>query len=194
MMKRLVLAIVTAFFAIVPSLAGGNTISHLGVIGGLSTDNLNVKDLDNTPLAGWHVGATWELKLPLYFAIQPSVLYEQGNTKVESVKATMKDIIVPIAIQWGPDLGIIRPYVQAVPYADFVLGVNLEDVGDAKEYFKNTQFGCGLGAGLEIWKLQISARYNWAFGSWQTMTESNPFKDLGGKKQSFTLSLAFFFN
>ena len=83
-------------------------------------------------------------------------------------------LTIPIAVQWGPDLGIIRPFVQAVPFVD----VNLtsesalisaegkkqwEDIsGDVAKY----QFGAGLGVGLDIWKFQFSLRYDWRFGQW----------------------------
>lgn len=172
-----------------------NTFSKFGIIGGLNSDKLvsseNLK-------AGWHAGVTWQLNLPLFLAIQPSLVYQRGNSQLSSGEVSqnvkMQDILLPISIQWGPDLGIIRAFAQVVPFADFLLNADMNNFGDVKDNFKKTQFGCGVGAGLEIWKLQFSARYDWAFGDWNTISSSSVTKTLfSGKKQGFKLSLAVFF-
>ena len=72
------------------------------------------------------------------------------------------------------------------------------------EGISRLEYGLGLGAGVEIWKIQVTARYNWNFGSlfdaggnapgaseiWSTAKESV----LEGKNFSgVTLSVAFLF-
>lgn len=182
---------------------------HWGILGGINTDKFSTvqefKDLvKNEPVAGWHLGLTAKLDLPLFFSIQPSVLYENRNstayTKVlVPVPTQMKthNINVPIAIQWGPDLGFIRPFVEATPYADFLLGGKVDIAQDfsqdVKDYFNTVRFGVGVGGGLEIWKIQIKVRYNWNFGTWKDVS-LNPFKDWNGHQQGLTASIAFFFN
>ena len=54
-------------------------------------------------------------------------------------------------------------------------------------------YGIGVGAGIDIWRLQISGRYNWDLGKvadykWEGV---DTFK--GGKSKGFQLSLALFF-
>ena len=172
----------------------GSTISHYGTFW-----NEAGEPLQNNGVSSWHAGATLEIKLPAYFSIQPGVQYESQRSKVVDSYGVVSDlrtdnIVVPVAIQWGPDLGIFRPYVQAVPYADITLGASMTGWEDVKESMANAQFGLGAGLGIEIWRFQVSGRYNWNFGSWHDLTSGNPFENVNDKKQTFIISVAFFFN
>jgi len=205
----------TLAFAGVLSLSANaqDVAGHWGIQGGVNTDKFSTVDqlksiVDNKAVAGWHIGLTCKLDLPLYFSIQPSVLYENKNSNVYysiepdvtktalSTQVKTHNINVPIAVQWGPDLGFIRPFVEAVPFADFLLGGNFDTSRDLsleiKDYLNTVQFGVGLGAGIEIWKLQFKLRYNWKFGTWKDVS-ANPFKDWNGQQQGLTASVAFFF-
>jgi len=63
------------------------------------------------------------------------------------------------------------------------------------------EYGLGLGLGIDIWKLQVSAKYYWNFGS--LYNESGTMNDIGGQvKNAFkdgrnfngiTFSLAYMF-
>lgn len=179
------------------------SFTHFGIEGGISINRFSdFKDLGDNGPAGWHAGISLLTKLPGFFGLQPTVVYERSHPSVvmengETSVLNVDAIDVPVSVQWGPDLGICRIFLEAVPFVEFNLGARYKSGDtwtDVKDYLKTTQFGLGAGAGLDIWRFQFNFRYNWSFGDWHTMTASNPFKDLHGKKKGIMLTLAYFFN
>lgn len=153
---------------------------------------------------GYHIGIVYKAKIPFIgLAIQPELLYSQVNGSLEVSGADASTIPMvtdmkltylqlPVGLQWGLDLMLFRPYIQAVPYIGLSMG---RDNGTKNLQWDINKFryGIGLGAGIDIWKLQISGKYNWDLGKvadfeWQG---TKTFK--GGKNQGFELSLAFLF-
>ncbi len=197
-MKKLIFSVAVAMICALGASAQ-SVAFHAGVQGGLTLDKINMQttlqDFDIRTAPGWHVGATAMLKLPAHFAVQPSVNFEQSRSKHEDGSiARVNAINVPIAVEWGPDLGIIRPFVQAVPYVDFLLGGDLSTLKDmGLEDFKNLKntanFGIGLGGGIEVWRIQISARYNWGLGS---MSKPNEILK-SANRRGVTITLAYLF-
>lgn len=177
------------------------TAFNIGVEAGLNLDSFKSlsKDFSFKSVPGWHAGINFSLKLPMYFAIQPSVQYEWGRSQLKEPESDLctvntHSIVVPVAIQWGPDLGVIRPYIQVVPMAHFNLAADIKAASDKKDIidaFQRTQFGVGLGAGIELWRLQLSARYNWLLGGMKDSTfELNK---IFGSKSGVTITLSYFF-
>lgn len=153
---------------------------------------------------GYHIGIVYKAKIPFIgLAIQPELLYSQVNGSLEISGADASTIPMvtdmkltylqlPVGLQWGLDLMLFRPYIQAVPYIGLSMG---RDNGTKNLQWDINKFryGIGLGAGIDIWKLQISGKYNWDLGKvadfeWQG---AKTFK--GGRNQGFELSLAFLF-
>ena len=157
--------------------------------------------------------------MPLGFALQPSLLYQMKNSAIEGVFAgeekfdyRMGYLELPVSLQWGPDLLLFRPYLDVTPFVGYGLHNRLSGsfLGEDRSFrnkwegISRLEYGLGLGAGVEIWKIQVTARYNWNFGSlfdaggnapgaseiWNTAKESV----LEGKNFSgVTLSVAFLF-
>ena len=119
---------------------------------------------------------------------------------------------LPVSLQWGPDLLLFCPYLDVNPFVGYGLhyGLSGSFLGEDRSFrnkwegISRLEYGLGLGAGVEIWKIQVTARYNWNFGSlfdaggnapgaseiWNTAKESV----LEGKNFSgVTLSVAFLF-
>lgn len=201
-MKKLFLT-VAAVLAIQLGCAAQSVTAHAGIMGGCALDR--VTGVNSKSLCSWHAGATVLVNIPAYFSIQPSVRYNQFNSYVnlDSGNVTtmrLNQLNIPVAVQWGPDLGVFRPFVQVVPYATFNLNADYMDPSRANEwqgavdYIKRAQFGIGLGAGLNIWRFQFSCRYNWDLGDWTQAVEGNPFRYANGFTRSITFSLSFFFN
>ena len=76
---------------------------------------------------------------------------------------------------------------------------NLADIVKGETSLANAfEYGVGLGAGLNVWKLQAIVRYNWNFG---TLGKLSDFKDLQigdfkTENETFggiSVSVAFFF-
>lgn len=179
-----------------------------GVTAGLNFNTSKFSEVDVKARTGWSVGGTCLVDLPLGFSVQPSLLYHQKGANITNeLSQSMGFLELPVSVQWGPDLLIFRPFLDVTPYVGYALsnkfsasvaGIVLSDEGwKGKERF---EYGLGLGAGVNAWKLQFIARYNWNFGSlynvegWDDIKPH--LKDLNSKSENFggvTLSLAFLF-
>ena len=147
---------------------------NFGVLGGASFSSAKPEDWKVTNLVQYHAGITCCINLPLGFAVQPEVLYHVKGSNVPLGESSKLDyaagyVEIPVSLQWGPDLLVMRPYFELVPFVGYAVN-NRYRQGDlsAKNDWaglKRWEYGLGLGAGVEVWHFQISARYNWNFGS-----------------------------
>jgi hypothetical protein len=175
-----------------------------GVTGGLNFNTSKFTEVEVKAKTGWSAGATMLVDLPLGFSIQPSLLYHQkGANLTDELSQTMGYLELPVSLQWGPDLLIFRPFLDATPYVGYALSTSSSKV-DLKGWKNKERFeyGLGLGAGLNVWKLQLIARYNWNFGSlynvdgWDDIKQHLSKNELKSSSENFggvTLSLAFLF-
>ena len=175
--------------------------------GGLAFQNLNsgVEALKNASFKtklGWTAGIGYQTATWGGFSLQPEVLYRSKSIETVAfdqtlVTTTSSFIELPVNVQWGIDLLMLRPFVFASPYVGFNIGNKISGISETITTNKVTG-GVGLGLGLEISKLQITAKYNWDFGGvaswydyWSMMGEQ--FKNLKLKEGSFHIGLAFIF-
>ena len=188
--------------------ASASAQTRWGVTGGLNFNTSKFTDVQVKAKTGWNAGITCLVDLPLGFSLQPSILYHQkGANLTDEISQKMGFLEMPVSVQWGPDLLIFRPFLDVTPYIGYALsndlkaslaGLNiLSDSWAGKERF---EYGLGLGAGINVWKLQFIARYNWNFGSlynvegWADIKPN--LKGLNSKNENFggvSLSLAFLF-
>ena len=147
---------------------------NFGVLGGASFSSAKPEDWKVTNLVQYHAGITCCINLPLGFAVQPEVLYHVKGSNVPLGESSKLDyaagyVEVPVSLQWGPDLLVMRPYFELVPFVGYAVNNRYrQDDLTAKNDWAGLQrweYGLGLGAGVEVWHFQISARYNWNFGS-----------------------------
>lgn len=135
---------------------------------------------------GWNAGLTTCLDLPMGFSLQPSLIYHQKGANITgNVSQSMGYLELPVSVQWGPDLLLFRPFLDVTPYVGYALTNRFradvaglvsfdEDGWDGKQ---RLEYGLGLGAGLDVWKLKLIARYNWNFGSLYDVAGWNDIKD-----------------
>jgi hypothetical protein len=76
------------------------------------------------------------------------------------------------------------------------IGYGLEGWGNLKSQWKDAgnkfEYGAGVGGGLQIWRFQLTARYNWNFGKLMQATDIKA--DMKNANFSgVSLSLALFF-
>lgn len=176
-MKRLI----TVIALCVMTFWGSYTLKagDFGVVAGASFTN--IREVSTDMATGFHAGVSYKFRLPLGFAVQPSVLYHMKSSLVEGAIADvttfdykMGYVEVPVSLQWGPDLLMFRPFVDVTPFVGYALnneasGVKLQGefmskVQNKWEGVNRLEYGLGLGGGIEIWKLQLVCRYNWNFG------------------------------
>lgn len=151
---------------------------------------------------GFHAGVLYRFKVPVIgIAIQPELLYSQINGQLNLIQnssnSLKSDVSVgylqlPVALQMGLDLVLLRPYLQVVPYIGCTIANDVK-IKNLKMDAEKLNYGIGVGAGIDIWRLQVSGRYNWDLGKvadykWEGV---DTFK--GGKSKGFQLSLALFF-
>ena len=212
-MKKYFIAIAVALVAFSASVSAQ---AKFGVTAGMNFNSAKIDDVKMDAKAGWNVGATVQLNLPLGFSLQPSIVYMQKaagfttpelssdfleNLKAEMVQ-TVGSVVVPVSVQWGPDLLVARPFLDVTPYVGYSLTNKVKsDFAGIEEVVKGgngLDYGLGIGAGVNVWKLQAIVRYNWNFG---VLGNYKDFAgvDLGDIKTDsetfggITVNLAFFF-
>jgi len=182
-----------------------------GITGGLGWSQSKVAEImEERAPAGWNAGLTLSVDLPLGLSLQPTIRYNHKNALLtENLGQKLDFVELPVALQWGPDLLLFRPFLEAVPYVSYALSnkaySNTEDLNITYEgsFWKDKQrfgYGIGLGGGVEVWRFQVSARYNWDFGTVYDVSGWDDIKDrldeINAESAAFggvTLSLAYFF-
>jgi len=167
-----------------------NAQVHFGLKAGLNFDNFKMKNVKIDPptlknSSGWQAGALLQFKVPVVgLGVQPELLYTVCKTNIDQATNKIHYFEVPVNLQWGLNLLLVRPYLQGGPYFGYALksdGTWFEDK------INKFDWGIALGAGVEVWKLQLSGRYQWGL---QNVTKVTDF-DL--KNRRFNLSLGFLF-
>lgn len=193
-----------------------NAQTHVGVKGGVVFDNLNLKSGTNNAnfdaKTGFEAGFVLQSQLGSGFAIQPELLFVQKgaelNASVASVSYTMSNIEIPIGFQWGYQVDAslnLRPFISVAPYASFAVNRTLKygvgligyegevDLSDSEwDGMKKFDYGFHFGVGLDIWKIQVMAKYDLGLGNVFDFTYNN--WDLGKANfNGFTISAAILF-
>lgn len=189
-----------------------------GVKGGLNYTSFNSIKFNNLVdfsesikgYTGFNAGLTLKVDLPLGFGIQPSLLYSQTGSKftlpLDNAKETLSTLKtgaleVPIDVQWGVKLGPVKPYIMASPYFGYAL-MNKISIADwdknLDDNLQKFEYGIGVGAGVDLWMVQISFKYKWKLGTVFNLKEEglpDNFKEAfdDTKLQGFEIGLAVFF-
>lgn len=142
--------------------------AQFGVKAGIYTahfSDVTKEDFKLKNNVGFQAGVLYKLHLTPGIVVQPELLYVQKNATLENKVVEDKDkfnmsfMQLPVSLQYGPNLVVARPFVQVVPYISYALGKS-SDVGSWDDINRFTG-GIGLGAGVDVWKLQFNLRYNW---------------------------------
>lgn len=165
---------------------------HFGIKGGVSFENFKLKGNDYalSNSSGWHVGALLQFKVPVVgIGLQPELLYTAKKANVNSANVNSETnrihyFEVPVNVLWKFNLVVVRPYLQAGPYFSYAVD---SKGGLFHAHVNKFDWGVGLGAGVELWKLQLSGRYAWGM---QNISKENNFKL---RNNTFNVSLAFLF-
>lgn len=157
-----------------------------GVIGGATFSTNRLKEINSKTFTNFNAGLTLKVGLPAGFSIQPSLVYNvkgSSMTDVSEIDANFShlDLSVgylelPLSIQWGPDLLVFRPFLDVTPFVGYALNNKMVAThsGDVSTTtsernswidMNRFEYGVGLGFGIEIWRIQVLARYNWNLGS-----------------------------
>ncbi|MBQ6254803.1 MAG: PorT family protein [Bacteroidales bacterium] len=207
-MKKILFAAVAAALAFGLNLnAQHYNNARVGVTGGMTSSSSKIKDVSTKSINLYHAGLVAEIPLGVGFAFQPSLVYQMkgmsldkwtdstGKQINEDFQAKVGYVELPLQLQWGPDLWVFRPYGFVEPFAGYQITANKSNYSDE---LRKVEYGLSLGAGLDIWHLQVSAKYFWNFGSIYQSDLKNTgdtitgLKD-GGNFNGIAFSLAIFF-
>ena len=167
------------------------------------------------PVLGYSAGITWQWDLPLGFAIQPDLLYHVKASRLSEINAEtfgLGYVELPVNIQWGLRFAQqkVRVFAQASPFIGYavtqsgnvdpirtgntVVDGALSSTGlDKWTNINRFSYGAGLGLGIQLWALQLTAQYTWNLGQLADVknTSLSDFNDknFGG----YVISLAFMF-
>lgn len=160
-MKRLLVLCVTALVAVLA--ASDAHAGRFGIKGSVGFPDQNFKG--SSPV-GYQVGITWQWNLPLWFAIQPDLVYSVTPQAIEGDVEALKvgTVKLPVNVQWGPRFSNrnIRLFAQASPFVGYnVAAMKGGEKLSIKEIGNELAYGAGLGVGLQLWCLQITGQYNW---------------------------------
>ncbi|MGN0188991.1 MAG: porin family protein [Candidatus Cryptobacteroides sp.] len=156
-----------------------------GVIGGATFSTKKFKEISSGTYTNFNAGLTLKVPLPLGFSFQPSLVYNVKGTKMTDVSddntslsrfdLSVGYLELPLSVQWGPDLLICRPFLDVTPFVGYAVNNKMvaTDATDAsKSSERNSwtglnrfEYGVGLGFGIEVWRIQVLARYNWNLGN-----------------------------
>lgn len=220
--KRLLVTVAAAMMTFFTLSAQGIGSSRFGIIGGFTSSSADADVFSASSYNLYHAGLTFQVNLGAGFCIQPGLTYQVKGTELSgidldkdyslqfsdatAVKSKVGYLELPVQVQWGPDLLAFRPYVFAEPFVGYAVNLNARmgdlECKDFKEAaMQRMEYGLGVGAGLELWRIQLSARYYWNFGSlYAESGKVNPvgivvkeaFQD-GRNFNGFSISAAIFF-
>ena len=177
-MKKLLVVLAAVLLTSAAVFAKGG----FGITAGFNTNAAQLQDVSLDSRYGWNAGLTYSINLPLGFSLQPSLLYTQKSGAVAitslgilnelvsgSVYQSVGSLSVPVSVQWGPNLIVARPFLDVTPYVGYALTNKIKavdpDIEGVTEGELGLDYGVGLGAGINVWKLQAIVRYNWSFGT-----------------------------
>lgn len=180
-MKKLLIICVVALMSM--AMAQTASAGRFGVKAGVNLTSMDFKS--GVPAAlGYQAGITWQWNLPLGFAIQPDLLYHVKETRLSNItKETfgLGYVELPVNVQWGLRFANknVRIFAQASPFIGYavaqtgnydVTGSVARAVSGASDNIdkwtdiNRFSYGAGLGLGVQLWALQVTAQYNWNLG------------------------------
>ncbi|MEX0723111.1 MAG: porin family protein [Gracilimonas sp.] len=165
-LKKIVSGIIIGAFIFVGSTAQAQVLPKFGVKAGVNYSTFN--NADNVEhKAGFLGGVYAKINIPATpMAIQPEILYAQyGANDANSDASFSADYIqVPVLAKFGfgaPAVPV-KPEVFFGPYAGFNINSEIEGGGgavNADDFFKDSDFGVVVGAGVQVTKLSFEFRY-----------------------------------
>ena len=189
---RILAASLLMLAAALPAAARGFLVK-----GGVEFPHYNVSDIGDIKLSsitGWNAGAGYQTGTFSGFSFQPELIYQRTGFTARGYDGTTDQVRtdnlqVMANIQWGVELIIFRPFIFAAPFASYNL-TQRSDILDLKKW----DYGVGVGIGFDIGSIQITGKYNWAFGGvvdWNDYFGS--YKEIDANTGSLVVSIAYIF-
>jgi hypothetical protein len=185
-MKKIIFTVMVAMFVSV----GANAQFKLGVKGSYGFENFDISSTLATQLTkenstSWDLGIVAQLRLGGIFYLQPEVLY--SSQKIESLPSDLIEgtskrtyVQVPVNLLCKFNLVVVNVFASGGAYIGYA--IDKTDISSLQK----TDWGVSIGAGVEVWKFQVGARYNWA------LKNISEVSSITLKNNRFNVSVAFF--
>lgn len=145
-------------------LLGACTAYAQGLSGGLKF-GLNVANqkmsleglsVSTKALSSFHLGGYLNVSVTQKLSIQPELLYSVVGTKADDFESKFSYLSLPIMVKYNVASVF---HIHAGPQIGMLVTAEV-DGDDVKDSLKNTDFGLGMGAGVDLpMGLNFSARY-----------------------------------
>ncbi len=167
-MKKFLMTLLAA--SMLSAVAVPAVAANIGLKAGINVSNLSTEGVKN--YLGYQAGLAFQFDLPLWFSIQPDLIFHVKGTRVEDTNLQalgLGYLEVPVNIQWGPRFldGNIRVFLQGSPFIGYAISKDLKDAQGNSYAWNNVnrfEYGVGAGLGVQLWRFQLTAQYNWSFG------------------------------
>lgn len=180
----------------------------LGVKAGINSSSASLSTVDTKSIVGYHIGAAAQVDLPFGLDLQTGLSYQVKGLKLEDDSATgsifntktnrYSYLEVPLQLQWGLDLILLRPYVLGEIFAGYAVDKKLSEDGSGSTLIHNGdsnfkskfEYGYAYGFGADILSWQISVKYFKNLGGLESETVGAA--PAQGKKDNFDgISISF---
>ena len=144
---------------------------RFGIKAGTNVTSMDFKG-GMPPVLGYSAGITWQWNLPMGFAIQPDLLYHVKASRLSEINQEafgLGYVELPVNIQWGLRFADknLRLFAQASPFVGYAVtqtGTVDRSGMDKWTDINRFSYGAGLGVGIQLWALQVTAQYTWNLG------------------------------
>ena len=131
---------------------------RFGVKAGVDFDNFAHVKGEHKNHNGWQFGPMVQVMVPVIgLGVQPEALITQKRLDIGGDKHSLWYLQVPVHLRYELNLILLRLYVTAGPHFRWAL----DRSGDRKGELEKSDWGLGVGGGLEILKFQVGLRYSW---------------------------------
>ena len=166
---------------------------HYGVMVGQNIATIKSQNGDSQDvITGLVGGVAFQAVWPKGFVLQPEVLYSRKGCMFTGVglKYNIDYIEVPVKIMYRLHMAEVKPFAFVAPYGAYAIRLtedgNMTSDDKYSSLIKKLDYGIGVGAGFDVWKIQLSFKYSWGFAR---VTE----EEFPVRNKVFTLSIGFLF-
>lgn len=152
---------------------GKNTVSdqieyRYGVVAGQNIATIKSKKSDSQDIiTGLVGGVAMQAIWPKGFVLQPEILYSQKGCVFTGnpLRYDMDYLEIPVKAMYRLNLADVKPFAFVAPYGAYAIRLTANGEAISDNVFANKinkfDFGIGVGAGFDVWKIQLSFKYTW---------------------------------
>lgn len=169
-MKRFdsILVVLAIFMAIPVTVSAKGGIFKAGVKGGLNFTSISHFELGYisesvSSYTGFNAGLAFSIAMPVNgMTLQPELNYVSKGAMFRgdnSSRIRMDYIEMPVNLQYGLDLILMRPFLMLSPYVGYSVLRQPADMDWTR--LNRFEYGIGVGGGIDLWRFQLQVKYNW---------------------------------